>query len=146
MKKLLKELGVEIKLLRKLKEEQAPPGEYFFAFTKNDVEEGMARIGITDKSLIIPDRRVGMGLFGTAKGIKEFWDFQDSQFKRIQEQISPLAYFRYEYGNHEGEYNSDGTAWTITKEVYPDFDFDDPHNAKVIAAIRKEWMALNGGW
>jgi len=142
MKDILKKLRQEIKILCDLKNEQAPDGEYFFAFSNEQFEEGKKRIGIEDNKQLCD---AGSGMYGTKKGIEEFWAFHNERTKRIQAQISPLAFFYYEYGNCEGEYNSDDEAWDYTKELYPDFDFADEYNRKVVEAIRDEWRKLNFG-
>ena len=142
MEEILKGLRQEIKLLRELQKGHAPDGEYFFAFDNKQFEEGKTRIGITDNNLLC---RGPAGIIGTEKGINEFFDFYENKNKRISEQISPLAYFCYEYANHEGEINYDNPAWKMTKEMYPNFNFNDPHNAKVVKAIKADWEKLNFG-
>jgi len=131
----LKEIKKQSMLYERLKNNQAGPGEYFFAFSDEQFTRGEKKIREISPEKIYKSTA---GLFGTRKGLDEFYAHYDGVEKSIQEQCPPLGIFYYEYYNHEGDYGDD-EAWDITRGYFPDFDFTVKKNANIVSAIKKEW-------
>ena len=135
----LDEIRKQAKLYEEIKENHAPDGEYFFAFSDGQFEKGLKEIRETSQEEVF--KSGGAGLFGTRKGLDEFYAHYGNVEKRVQENCSPLGIFYYEYYNHEGGYGDDET-WEITKEYFPDFDFSAPENVKAVKAVKDEWLGI----
>lgn len=82
---------------------QAPMNECFFAFSKEQYNEGVAKHNLFDKKLY----STGMGLVGTYEGIKAFKKFYDDQATQIANECDPQEVYDYEFGNHECGYTGD---------------------------------------
>lgn len=81
---------------RKLKyDTHAPEGEYFFAFSEQQFNEGAKKCN--GKKIY----RAKYGLFGTKEGIKKFYDFYVNKDKIIAERCNPQEVYFWEYNNHE---------------------------------------------
>jgi len=131
----LKEIKTNAKVYSKLKNNDAPAGEYFFAFSKEQFDKGLAEIRKTTDAEVFSGAG---GMIGTKKGFEKFKSHYDNVDKQIKEQCHPLAVFYYEYYNHESDYSFyDDTALKITQEYFPDFNLAD--YAKIVKQIRKQW-------
>jgi len=137
MKKLtLKKVKKEALIYRELKNQEAPDGEYFYAFSQEQFDKGLLEIRKTTNAEVFQG---SYGMIGTKKGIEEFNAFYSNRDKRIKEQCTPIGIFYEEYQNHEGEYDlNQNTAEVITKKYFPNFSPTD--YADIIKQIRKEWL------
>lgn len=98
-----------------LKEQQAPAGEYFFAFSNEQFTENREKAGLKDKEVL----RGPAGIFGSEQGIKDFFRFYDELDQKIKEQCPPQEVYNYEFNNHECSYTGHDTeAWDIVKSIY----------------------------
>ncbi len=88
---------------QQIKNEQPVLRECFFAFSKQQLEEGIKEHKLEGKKLF---RGFG-GLFGTDEGIKELNSFYDNMTKRIGEECNPQEVYHYEFDNHECSYTND---------------------------------------
>lgn len=76
-------------------ENQAPEGEYFFAFSEKQFEEGIKRCN--DKKVY----SAGHGMFGTMEGLDKYFEFCNNKEKIIRESCNPQEVYYWEYNNHE---------------------------------------------
>ncbi|MCL2798136.1 MAG: hypothetical protein FWD58_08815 [Firmicutes bacterium] len=131
----LQEIKKQARLYERLKDNQAPPGEYFFAFTQEKFDESEKKIHAVSQEQIYKRPH---GLFGTRKGLDEFDAHFEGVIKSIEQQCTPLGIFYSEYHNHEGDYGDD-EAWELTSDYFPDFDFNSKENAAAVRAIIADW-------
>ena len=97
----------------------------FFAFSEEQLEQGMAKIGVTDKNLIYAGFTKGplSGLCGTEEGLNRFWKsfkLQEQNFKdRVQKECTPQEVYDYEFQNYEcGVIWDDEEAYNATVRIY----------------------------
>jgi hypothetical protein len=76
-------------------ENHAPEGEYFFAFSDKQFEEGMKRCN--GKKIY----RAKYGLFGTKEGLDKYFEYYNNKDKVIAERCNPQEVYYWEYNNHE---------------------------------------------
>lgn len=88
-----------------LSNEQPVLNECFFAFSKEQFEEGIKKHGLEGKKL----SNAGGGLIGTKDGINEMIKFYEDRDRRIKEACTPQEVYDYEYNNHECLYSGDDT-------------------------------------
>jgi hypothetical protein len=88
-----------------IKSEQPPAGEWFFAFSDQQFDEGLDSVGIRGQKII----NGGYGSYGTKKGIDDLWAFYAKQAERISRECNPQDIYHYEYTNHECGYKCDDT-------------------------------------
>lgn len=84
---------------------QAPLKQCFFAFSKEQIKEGIQNLGLKNMKII----SAGAGLYGTMEGIIEYTEFYDKIKLRISKECKPQDVYNYEYLNHECEYTGDDT-------------------------------------
>lgn len=95
---------------QEIKNEQPILRECFFAFSKEQFEEGVKKHNLEGKKLY---RGFG-GLIGTKEGIEELNKFYDNMGKRIGQECNPQEVYNYEFGNHECSYtNNDSEPMKI---------------------------------
>lgn len=98
-----------------LKQKQPELHECFFAFSKQQFDEGIKKTGIEGKKIF---RGIG-GLYGTEEGIKKLYSYYDEMSKQISETCSPQEVYNYEFVNHECEYVcGDTEAMKITASYF----------------------------
>ena len=90
MKEILREIKKQSVEYAKIKNQQAPDGEYFFAFSKSQFEEGEKKVRETSQEKLYLGP---LGMIGTDKAISEFVNFYDKISKQIKKQCNPLAVF-----------------------------------------------------
>jgi hypothetical protein len=84
--------------------------ECFFAFSKEQFYEGLEKINV-ERDLVLS--RDG-GLYGTQKGLEEFFSFYEENHKRVALECDPQEVYDYEFNNHECEISQeDGPAIDI---------------------------------
>lgn len=88
---------------QKIKEQQAPLNDCFFAFSKTQYQEGVIKHNLQDKPLY----NTGFGLIGTREGIKAFNQFYTDQAARIANECNPQEVYDHEFNNHECGYVCD---------------------------------------
>lgn len=76
-------------------ENHAPDGEYFFAFSDKQFEEGMKKLN--GKKVY----RAKYGLFGTKEGLDKYFEYYNNKDKVIAERCNPQEVYYWEYNNHE---------------------------------------------
>lgn len=84
-----------------LKSKEPVLEECFFAFSKEQFEEGKKPLG---------EEKIysgGAGLYGTKEGLIKLRNYYDELANEIAEQCSPQDVYNYEYDNHECEYVCD---------------------------------------
>lgn len=93
-------------LMKRYKGEMLDYSEAFFAFSQEQLEEGMAKIGVTDKSLIVAGPI--NGLCGTNDGINKFmysYKNEEENFKKlVKENCTPQQVYNFEFNNYECGY------------------------------------------
>ena len=77
--------------------------ECFFAFSKEQFEEGLDTMGIRDKKIY----NGGGGLYGTKEGIHALFSFYDNLNKEISETCDPQEVYDDEFINYECDYVCD---------------------------------------
>ena len=93
-----------INLYHQLKYEAQPPaGDYFWAFSKEQLDRGIKDKHLEDKKLC----RFG-ALFGTTEAIEALEAYYESTHQRIKNECNPQEVYLYECNNHEYMYNCDG--------------------------------------
>lgn len=86
----------------------------FFAFSNEQFDEGYKRlielghIKEGDKVLRGP-----AGMFGTEKGLDDYFDFYENRDKAIPKECDPQEVYFYEYNNHESMISWDGDLEAI---------------------------------
>jgi len=142
-KEILKAVREQSKIYQQTKDKnELPDGEYFFAFSQEQLDKGLAKMRQTTQAEVF---NLGMGgMIGTKKASEELNKFFAEKENLIRQTCSPFGVFYYEYANHEGDYGArdsefNDEAEQITKEYFPDFNFADPNNRKVIKAIVDDW-------
>lgn len=86
-----------------IKKKQPTCVDCFFAFSKQQLAEGIKEHHLEGKELFNGD----YGLIGTKEGIRNFMGFYDTQSKEIAENCEPQEVYDYEFGNHECDYIND---------------------------------------
>jgi hypothetical protein len=88
----------------KIKAEQPVLEKVFFAFSKEQFEEGKKKIGVTDNKKLLK----GMcGAIGTKEGLKAMNEFYIQKTERIRKECTPQEVYSYEFWNHECDYICD---------------------------------------
>jgi len=78
----------------------------FFAFSDEQLKEGMKKFGYKDFSEI-RSAGAGTGAFGSPEGLKSFFEEYDNRTKRVAAECDPQKVYEYEYGNYECGYICD---------------------------------------
>ncbi|MDL2228401.1 hypothetical protein LJC25_04295 [Bacteroidales bacterium OttesenSCG-928-K03] len=78
--------------------EQPTLNKCFFAFSNKQFAEGKIKAGINDGEKIY---KSDYGLFGTAEGLEETFQFYENQTKRVAAECNPQDVYDYEWDNHE---------------------------------------------
>lgn len=86
-----------------LKNQEAPCDDCFFAFSNQQLSEGIAKL---EGKKVYSARG---GLYGTKEGIENFLNFYVELEKRIAAECDPQEVYDYEFGNHECGYLWDDT-------------------------------------
>jgi hypothetical protein len=118
--KNLKEMQKAANYYQECLKGHAPEGDYFFAFSPEQFNEGKSKINIKEGEKLL---RYDGGLFGTKNGIDLFFEFYRNQENLISKNCCPISIFYYEYGNNECMYSTEGIepALKATKKYFPDF-------------------------
>lgn len=96
-----------------LKWQDAPEGDYFFAFSNADFDKKAKKLEGKGK---IYD--AGMGMYGTKEGISKFFEFY-ADLKQKKQQCDPQEVYDYEYRNNECEYvGYDGDAMEVVMDLF----------------------------
>lgn len=88
-----------------IKDEQHELVECFFAFSNEQLAEGIKNTGIQGQKIYSG----GYGLYGTEKGILDLRAKMDSRSERIAKECDPQEVYDYEFWNHECGYTCDDT-------------------------------------
>lgn len=81
----------------------------FFAFTKQQLQEGIEKFNLQGKKLV----NAGGGLIGTEEGISDLLKQYDEPERRIVAECIPQEVYFYEYNNHECMISWDGDTDAI---------------------------------
>ena len=79
-------------------DEQPALNKCFFAFSKQQFEDGKREAGIKEDEKIYQD---SYGLYGTKEGLEAVYTFYEERSKRIAEECNPQDVYNYEWNNHE---------------------------------------------
>ena len=90
---------------QQIKNEQPILRECFFAFSKEQFNEGIAKHNLADKKIY----KGYAGLYGTQEGINELMNFYDKLNERIAKECNPQEVYDYEFDNHECSITCDDT-------------------------------------
>ena len=90
---------------QKIKSKEATLKECFFAFSNEQLNEGIKCLNLKGQRII----NAGAGLYGTIEGINAFREFYENIKERISKECNPQDVYDYEYLNHECEYTGDDT-------------------------------------
>jgi hypothetical protein len=88
---------------QEIKNEQPILRNCFFAFSKEQLNEGIAKHKLEGQKLF---SGYG-GLYGTKEGIDELMNFYDNLNTRIATECDPQEVYDYEHSNHECGYTYD---------------------------------------
>jgi hypothetical protein len=100
---------------QEIKNQQPVLRECFFAFSKEQFNEGIAKHNLQDKKIY----KGFAGLYGTKEGIEELMSFYDALDKRIASECDPQDVYNYEFANHECSYtNDDSEAMMIVISTF----------------------------
>ena len=93
-----------INLYHQLKYEARPPaGDYFWAFSVEQLKRGIKDKHLEDKKLYGKD-----SLFGTKEALGALNAYYENIAERIKNECNPQEVYLYECNNHEYMYNWDG--------------------------------------
>ena len=86
----------------------------FFAFSKEQFDEGLAKcnLSITEKIVRAPG-----GLFGTREGINQMYADYAANDERIKKECTPQEVYTYEFLNHECHYTGDDSEAVEKVEI-----------------------------
>lgn len=91
-----------MKNYEQIKDQQPVLFECFFAFSKEQFDEGLKKAGIKDKKILSG----GSGLYGTKEGITKLLSDYEKIDTEIAENCDPQDVYNYEFGNHECSYTN----------------------------------------
>lgn len=98
-----------IKLYHHLKYEAQPPaGDYFWAFSVEQLKRSIKDKHLEDKKLYGKD-----SLFGTKEALDALNAYYEDIAERIKNECNPQEVYLYECNNHEYMYNYDGDEEAI---------------------------------
>lgn len=98
-----------------IKDTQPVLFECFFAFSKEQFNEGKKKAGIEDKKILSGDS----GLYGTKEGIQKLFSDYEKIDTEIAENCNPQDVYNYEFNNHECSYtNSDEEPINIVVRIF----------------------------
>lgn len=88
----------------------------FFAFSNEQLEEGMKECGYKEYSEI---RHGGSGVYGSPEALRSFLAEYDNRAQRVAEECDPQKVYDYEFSNHECELvYSDEDAIEIVMDIF----------------------------
>jgi hypothetical protein len=88
----------------------------FFAFSLEQIVEGMERCGYKDKSEI---RHAGSGIYGSPEALRSFLGEYERRANQVAAECDPQKVYDYEYANHECDYVlSDTEAIELVVDVF----------------------------
>ena len=100
---------------QQIKNEQPILRNCFFAFSKEQFNEGIAKHKLEGQKIF---SGYG-GLYGTNEGITELMNFYDNLNTRIANECDPQEVYDYEHSNHECSYtNDDSDAMMIVVSTF----------------------------
>ena len=90
----------------------------FFAFNREQLEEGLKRIGKTKDQIY----KYGNGLFGTHDGFTRYMNYLERADERIKNECDPQEVYFYEFNNHECmiAYEGDTAAIELVMNIFGD--------------------------
>ena len=88
----------------------------FFAFSREQLEEGLKRIGKTKDQIY----KYGNGLFGTHDGFTRYMNYLKQADERIKNECDPQEIYFYEFNNHECmiDYAGDTSAIELVIDLF----------------------------
>jgi dihydroorotase len=102
-------------LYQEIKNQHAPLINCFFAFSNEQIHEGIEKAGLQGVKLI----SAGAGLYGSREGIDAIVAFYDSVAAKIKKECNPQEVYDYEFFNHECDYvGDDPEAFQIVEEYF----------------------------
>lgn len=90
---------------QQIKNEQPILKECFFAFSKEQFNEGVTKHNLEGKKIYSSQG----GLYGTQEGINELMNFYTNVNDRIAKECNPQEVYDYEFDNHECSITCDDT-------------------------------------
>lgn len=90
----------------------------FYAFNREQLEEGLKRIGKTKDQIY----KYGNGLFGTHDGYTRYMNYLEQTDERIKNECDPQEVYFYEFNNHECmiDYEGDTAAIELVMNIFGD--------------------------
>lgn len=113
-----------LKRYRELSNEQPAGGDYFFAFSKEQFQQGYD--GLVSRGVIKQGEKIcsaGNALFGTRAGLDKMFEFYRQRRERISRECDPQVVYDFEFANYECEIDYDGDA-NAMKHVIETFGID----------------------
>lgn len=92
-----------MKTYLEIKEKEPELDHCFFAFSKEQLEEGLQKWNLTRDQI----KAAPAGLYGTSEGIKKFLSFYEMQREEIAKECDPQEVYAYEFNNHKCGYIGD---------------------------------------
>jgi len=88
----------------------------FFAFSNEQIEEGMKKCGYKDTSEIV---HAGQGMYGSRENLRAFLAEYDNRAERVKNECDPQKVYEYEFGNHECGYTgTDEEAIKLVVDIF----------------------------
>jgi hypothetical protein len=100
---------------RDLKRQEPVLVDCFFAFSREQLSEGVKKHNLEGKTLV----NAGAGLIGTKEGIEIFFNFYEERRVKIKQECTPQEVYDYEFWNHECTYtHSDNEVIEIVESIF----------------------------
>ncbi|GHV78599.1 hypothetical protein AGMMS49944_03900 [Spirochaetia bacterium] len=125
---------------RELSALQAPAEKVFFAFSEEQLLEGLAKIGATREEVV---SGVG-GVIGREADVREFHSFYEKNIERMAKECTVDEVFRHEWWNHECGLTGDcEEAMEIAKNIFGEDCFKDYDLQGTVRQLQKKFNEIN---
>jgi hypothetical protein len=122
---------------QQIKNEQPILRNCFFAFSKEQFNEGIAKHNLEGQKIY----QAKGGLYGTHEGISELMNFYSELDNRIANECDPQEVYDYELDNHECSITCDDT--NVMLAVMQTFGWKECTKIKRKYAVNEMWQLID---